>query len=130
MKPISVRIFGESDKSFPENISTEHGTVGRGLHFMVNGWVLSTQAGYGNYCSTDPSRTGEKLTARTVRPDCEIALWELENDGKGGLIGLDDDTVLGWVPWEAVIEIIHSLANMQETPSEDQMRAIVLRMAP
>ncbi len=101
-----VRIYGETT-SFEDMRNVEKGS-GRGIHFITNGWCLSAQAGWGNYCSEDPSRSKIKLTKETIRTDCEIAIWE-ESGGK--MLTLGDDTVMGWVSWDMVIDIIIFLRN-------------------
>ena len=88
--------------------------AGKGMHIIVNGWCLSTQAGWGSYCSADPTRYPyenmpepiEKLTAQTIRKDCEIAIWNMSDKR---MIELDGDTVMGYVSWDMVFDIIEWL---------------------
>jgi len=118
---IGVKIFGETaildDK-------VERG-AGKGMHFIVNGWVLSAQAGFGSYCSQDPMRCNNKLLMNTLRTDCEIALWR---DNGFDMIKLDNDTIMGWVKWDMVFDIIEWLRKQKSVPVEEQVRKKVLQL--
>ena len=98
--------------------------AGRGIHIITNGWVISAQAGWGNYHSCDPSRySGMTLEGKTVRPNCEMALWPHPN---GGMIMLGNGSVMGWVPWAAVFEIAHWLMTLDHMPAESEVQSYVL----
>ncbi len=98
--------------------------AGCGIHIIVNSWVLSAQAGWGNYHSCDPSRhPGMILEGKTIRPDCKIALWP---HPKGEMITLDNNSVMGWVPWAAVFEIAHWLMTLDHVPAESEVKNYVL----
>lgn len=98
--------------------------AGQGIHIITNGWVLSAQAGWGNYHSCDPSRhPGMILERDTVRPDCEIALWPHPD---GDMINLGSDNVIGWMPWAAVFEIACWLMHLDHVPDGEEVRATVL----
>jgi len=113
--PVTVRLFGHH--AHWEGV--EEG-AGQGIHFIVNGWTLSAQAGFGHYCSSDPSRVdGLILTNQLIRPDCEIALWA---DTDGFIKLGNHDSVIGWVPWGIVIELVHWLAHQVAEPSETAVR--------
>lgn len=114
VKPVHVKIFGESS-AFRQEVDEG---AGRGVHFISNGWTVSAQAGWGSYCSADPTRSGEVLTRQTIRVDCEIAIWP-SVDGK--MICFGTDTVKGWVPWEVVVELVHWLSCRDEIPTEGEL---------
>jgi len=116
---VNVKIFGET---MPNDV--EKGS-GKGIHIIADGWCLSAQAGWGNYCSEDPSRCHINLTPNTIRTDCEIALWE--NNG-GELIRLREDTVMGWVCWDMVFDIVEWLRKQKEIPTETQVRNKVVSL--
>ena len=98
---------------------------GRGIHFLVNGWCLSAQAGWGSYCSQDPSRNHCKLTQDTIRTDCEIAMWNIKDDA---MIDLDGDTVMGWVGWDMVFDIIEWLRKLKNVPTEAEVKSRILKL--
>ncbi len=108
---LTVKLFGESI-GFKE---VESGS-GRGIHFMVNGYCLSCQAGWGNYCSEDPTRTNEKLTQNTIRTNCEIAIWKMPETENW--VDLDGDTVMGWVSWDMVLDILIWLRETKDLTDE------------
>ena len=115
---ITLKLFGET---MPTN-DVEEGS-GKGIHFLVNGWCLSAQAGWGNYCSEDPTRNHCKLTRNTTRTDCEIALWNIKDDD---MIKLDGDTVMGWVEWDMVFDVIQWLRKQKEIPTGRKVRNKIL----
>lgn len=118
---IKVKIFGQSDML---DGKIESG-AGRGMHFILNGWTLSTQAGWGNYCSEDPTRIHDKLFKNTIRTDCEIALWN-EKDSK--MVRLENDTVMGWVSWDMVFDIVQWLKKQKKIPTERKVRNKVIKL--
>jgi len=120
---ITVKIFGQTDMM---DGMVERGS-GRGMHFMVNGWVLSAQAGWGSYCSEDPTRCRIELETNTTRTDCEIALWKMVGNATD-MIKLDSDIVMGWVKWDMVFDIIQWLREQEDTPTEKQVRDKVLNL--
>ena len=122
---IGVKIFAETMGQAGDDMFKCDKNAGRGMHFIVNGWCLSAQAGWGNYCSADPSRSHCKLTHDTIRHDCEIALWKAV-DNATNMIKLDSDTVMGWVKWDMVFDIIQWLRKQKDIPTEKQVRSKVL----
>jgi len=112
---LNLKLFGET---MPTN-DVEKG-CGKGIHFLVNGWCLSTQAGWGNYCSEDPTRNHCKLTRNTIRTNCEIAMWNVKDDV---MIELDGDTVMGWVSWDMVFDIIEWLRKLKNVPTEAEVKS-------
>ena len=120
---ITVKIFGQTDM-MDGNVKSG---AGRGMHFMVNGWCLSAQAGWGSYCSEDPTRCNKALDISTIRTDCEIALWKTV-DNATNMINLGSDTVMGWVKWDMVFDIIQWLKGKKDVPSEKQIRNKVLSL--
>lgn len=120
MNKVNLCIRADNHEAFP-NVAKD---AGRGIHIITNGWVLSAQAGWGNYHSCDPSRhSGGTLEGKTIRPDCEIALWP---HPEGEMIPLDNDTVMGWVPWAAVFEITCWLMHLDHVPTETEIGNKVL----
>jgi len=117
---ITLKIYGE--RTHFDDVEER---AGRGMHFMINGWVLSAQSGWGSYCSADPTRSKTKLTFDTVRTDCEIALWKAKDNN---LIKLEHDTVMGWVSWDMVFDIIEWLRKQKEIPLEKQVRTKVISL--
>ena len=117
---VTLRIFGES-----VHFNDVDEGAGRGMHFIVNGWVLSAQSGWGSYCSADPNRSKCRLNSHTIRTDCEIALWQVDNKD---LIHLDGDSVMGWVCWDMVFDIIEWLRKQKQSPDEEQVRRKVLSL--
>ena len=110
--PVSVKIFGESS-SFGEP------ETGKGIHFITNGYTFSAQAGWGNYCSADPNRGGDRLTPNTIRDDCEIAIWE---NTDGSLIQISEhDSVRGWVPWGNILDMVEWLRSQPDTPTKEDV---------
>ena len=123
---ISLKIFAETMGQVEDNFDMKcDKDVGRGMHFIINGWLLSAQAGWGNYCSADPSRSNCRLTRDTIRDNCEIALWKTKDDK---MIKLENDTVMGWVKWDMVFDIIEWLRKKKEMPTEKQVRNKVLHL--
>ena len=118
---IHVKLFGES-QALPD---VEAGS-GKGMHFLINGWVLSCQAGWGNYCSQSPTKCHKKLTPQTLRTDCEIAVWK---DGNNAMLEFDGDSVLGWVCWEMVLDIVEYLRKITPKYKEETVvkRILALR---
>lgn len=116
---ITLKIFGETMSMN----DVEEGS-GKGIHFLVNGWCLSAQAGWGNYCSEDPTRNHCRLTRNTIRTNCEIAMWNIKNDA---MIELDGDSVMDWVNWDMVFDIIGWLRRQKTIPTERKVRNSVLR---
>ena len=81
-------------------------------HTHINGWVLSTQDGFGTYCHHDGT-------------DYEIALWK-----KGGhMIELDDNCVMGYCPVKMVDEIKTFIINHKGVPKINEVRKEVLRLS-
>ena len=117
---ITLKIFGESE--YGNDVEEK---TGRGMHFIVNGWLLSAQAGWGSYCSADPTRSHCKLTGDTVRTDCEIALWNTKDNN---MIILDEEIVMGYVKWDMVFDIIEWLRKQKSIPTEKQVRDKVLHL--
>jgi len=115
---IKLKLYGET---MPNNVVKGSG---KGIHFLINGWCLSAQAGWGNYCSEDPTRCNIDLKPDTIRTDCEIALWNTKDDN---MIELDGDTVMGWVCWDMVFDIVEWLRKQKTIPMEKQLRDKVLR---
>ncbi len=123
--PVSVKIFGHRkshwDRADPE--------AGKGIHFITNGWVLSAQAGVNSYCSVDPrDKNSPMIKPHTLRPDCEIALWPV-NEPIPGLEFKEDQYSLGWIPWQKVIEILWWLMTLDHVPAKDEVRRQVLSIA-
>lgn len=116
---LNLKIFGET---MPNNV--ESGS-GKGIHFIVNGWCLSAQAGWGNYCSQDPTRCHIDLTPNIIRTDCEIAIWNTKNDK---MIKLENDTVMGWVSWDMVFDIIEYLRKVKPDYKESTIRRRILEL--
>lgn len=117
---VKLKIFGES-----VNFDNVEKGAGKGIHFIVNGWTLSAQAGWGNYCSEDPTRCEEKLTRNTIRTDCEIALWKDENKN---MIELNGDNVMGWVSWDMVFDIIEWLRKLEKIPTTSEVKSRILKL--
>lgn len=116
---LNLKIFGET---MPDNV--EKG-AGKGLHFIINGWCLSAQAGWGNYCSQDPTRCKIDLTQNTVRTDCEIAIWNTK-DNK--MIKLHNGTVMGWVSWDLVFDIVEWLRKLNREPKTSTVRKKIFEL--
>ena len=76
-------------------------TRGRGFHLTFdNGWTISVQIGYGNYCANRDK--GSFDTVPEPSPDAEIAVM----NPKGEMVELVNDTVQGWVSTEKVADAI------------------------
>lgn len=109
MHKIVTKIFGHGD-SFPEASSSS----GSGIHFIVNGWTVSAQAGWGHYCSANPTRNGGvPLHRDTIRRDCEVAIWDDDNNW----LDFGGDNVKGWVNWHVVINLVAWLSAAAGKPS-------------
>lgn len=122
----TAKIFAETMGQVGDNFDMGcDKDVGRGMHFIVNDWVLSAQAGWGSYCSADPNRSNCRLTKDTIRYDCEIAMWKVL-DNK--MIKLDGDTIMGWVSWDMVFDIINWLRKQKEIPTERKVRNEVIKL--
>ena len=111
---VKVKLFGES-----EAFNDVEALSGKGLHFLINGWVLSCQAGWGNYCSQSPTVSHEKLTSHTIRTNCEIAIWK---DGNNSMIELNGDSVMGYVPWDMVLDIVEYLRKVTPNYKEETIK--------
>lgn len=114
-----LKIFGET---MPENVGKGSG---KGLHFIVNGWCLSAQAGWGNYCSQDPTRCKIDLDPNTIRTDCEIAIWNTK-DNK--MIKLHNDSVMGWISWDLVFDIVEWLRKSKKIPKTQTVRKKIFEL--
>jgi hypothetical protein len=83
-------------------------------HTKINGWVLSAQDGFGTYCSHNGT-------------DFEIALFR--DTGEWGLIELDGETVMSYVPKVMITEIIKFLLDHKGIPKEEEVREEILRLS-
>lgn len=110
--PVHVRLQADNPDRYPD---VESG-AGRGIHVIANGWVVSAQAGWGSYCSSDPTRTHTPLTKSSVRVDCEVAYWSQESEE---MVDLGRDTVDGWVPWGVVFDMVEWIRSLDGTPDPD-----------
>ena len=117
---VHVKLFGET-----QVLSDVEALSGKGLHFLINGWVLSCQAGWGNYCSQNPARGGKKLTPQTIRTDCEIAVWK---DGNSDMIEFDGDSVMGYVLWDMVLDIVEYLRKITPNYKEETVKRRILAL--
>ena len=117
---IHVKLFGES-----QVLNNVEPLSGKGLHFLINGWVLSCQAGWGNYCSESPTVSHKNLTAQTIRTNCEIAIWK---DGNNNMIEFDGDSVMGYVPWDMVLDIVEYLRKITPNYKEETVKGRVLAL--
>lgn len=83
-------------------------TSGKGFHItFANGWTVSVQFGYGNYCENYSNRDAdnEECTSR----DAEVAAWDA--DGKWLRLAEHDDVIGRQSPAD-VLAIINSVAAM------------------
>ena len=114
MHKITTKIFGHS----PGFSDVGENGVGRGIHFITNGWTVSAQVGWGHYHSADPSRTGGvPLRGDTIRENCEVAIWDDDNNW----IHFGPDTVKGWVNWHVVISLVCWLSSATDKPSASKV---------
>ena len=88
----------------------------RGYHFTFNnGYLLSVQFGWGNYCDNRdlPYENNEVYTKSTT---AEIAYWYVDPEtGKDGeMIYFENrDTVLGYQTFEEVLEWMKKISAME-----------------
>lgn len=77
-----------------------YGSRGFQMKF-TNGWTVSVQFGFGNYCDNrdDP---------KTSSPNAEIAAWDKDDYW----YNFGDDKVQGWVKAEEVAEFIHRISKL------------------
>jgi hypothetical protein len=124
-------------------------TAGRGARMTFsNGWTISVQFGWGNYCSNrdmhvDDDRhipyidKGEKYTiglrdyivGNYGSSSAEIAVWHEDRkksgfgsgEGCDSWVQFDGDSVAGWVPVDAIGVIIGKLAIMSPKATNRQV---------
>ncbi len=67
---------------------------------FANGWTVSVQFGFGNYCD---NRDGKSMSSKNA----EMAAW----DKDGNWYHFEHDDVKGWVTPEAAAEFIHKVSQ-------------------
>ena len=117
---IHVKLFGET-----QVLGDVEAGSGKGLHFLINGWVLSCQAGWGSYCTESPTRNHKRLTPQTLRTDCEIAVWK---DGNNDMLKLNGDSVMGYVSWDMVLDIVEYLRKITPKYKEETVAKRILTL--
>ena len=97
-------------------------TQGKGFFIeFENGYGISVQFGWGNYCANKETTTFPKdFVAEQVRcgqkgsVDAEIAVLDPEGHLVGQALGIfKDDDVEGWVSPERVLEVMNFIAGIQ-----------------
>jgi len=76
-----------------------------------NGWTISVQFGYGNYCDNGHHPDGfyfSKAQDVVESSDAEIAIW----DDKGKYYNFGSDTAKGYCSADEVATWIHFTANL------------------
>jgi hypothetical protein len=98
-------------------VSTEN----RGFQMtFANGWTISVQYGYGNYCSNHHHPNGYRFAMGQLMvtcPDAEIAIWDNNNqyyifnfgDGYSDTVNghCSPDEVAKWIDFTCKQEFVH-----------------------
>jgi len=77
-----------------------------------NGWTISVQFGYGNYCDNKHHPDGWDFSKKqevTQSSDAEIAIW----DANGEWYNFDSDTVKGYCSANEVAEWITKVSKFK-----------------
>jgi len=93
----------------------------KGFHVTFeNGWTVSVQFGYGNYCSNRDWRGNDPgdimscfNSAAPKSPTAEIAAW----DANGEWHQFDGDAVEGWQSPAQVLAFMNMIAGLPGTPA-------------
>ena len=75
-----------------------------------NGWTISVQFGYGNYCENNHHPEGWNFSEQKEIVECksaEIAIW----DSGDNWYNFGGDTVKGWCPANEVSEWIYKVSQ-------------------
>jgi hypothetical protein len=78
-----------------------------------NGWTISVQFGYGNYCKNNHHPDGPDFSNReriVSSSDAEIAIWDKE----GNWYNFGTDTVKGWCSPNEVAEWIEKITKWSD----------------
>jgi len=88
-----------------------YSTNNKGFQMLFeNGWTISVQFGYGNYCQNNHHPNGfyfSKNQEATTSEDAEIAIW----DNEGNWYNFGDDTVKGYCSTNEVAEWIDKVSK-------------------
>jgi hypothetical protein len=102
---------------------------GKGFHMsFANGWCISVQFGWGNYCENkeggeygDDSQTRDRKLGKAGSSDAEVAVF----DAKGEMVKLPAfmfgdpeyiDIVSGWNSSDKVLELMNWTASQPKEP--------------
>ena len=92
-------------------MSTFNSTNNKGFQMTFeNGWTISVQFGYGNYCQNNHHPNGfyfSKNQDITTSEDAEIAIW----DNQGNWYNFGSDTVKGYCSTNEVAEWIDKVSK-------------------
>ena len=84
-------------------LDTDFNDRGDGLHSTRDGYTLSLQWGFANYC--EDRWKGNCDTKHPWKPNFEVAVW----DPQGDLLPLQDyDQVVGWVSWDKLDTLLEA----------------------
>lgn len=104
-------------------------TNGKGFHVTFdNGFTVSVQFGYGNYCENryegDSNEYNQRRLGEQGSATAEVAVWG--PDGK--FVKLDEyDDVCGYVTPEQVALLLHRVSTIQRTDQLENFDVLLVK---
>lgn len=95
-------------------VRNKNGLSGFRMSF-ANGWTVSVQFGFGNYCE-NKYKINEKESDERRSKDAEIAAW----DANGAWYKFEFDDVKGWCTADEVAQFIAMIAAMPDSIAEEK----------